>query len=397
MVILEWLFWISLFIVFYSYLGYGILLYAILFIRRRFRKIDPEADSPYEPAVSLVIAAFNEEAFIRKKIENTLDLDYPQDKLKIIFVTDGSSDATPGITAGYSRIRHLHEAERRGKSAAINRAMHFVDTPIVVFCDANTLLNRECIRELVKFYRDPAVGGVAGEKKVLSMNKEGAVAGEGIYWKYESALKKMDAELYTVVGAAGELFSLRTDLYEELPAHILLDDFVLSMQICRKGFRVQYEPRAFAMEEASADMKEEQKRKVRISAGGFQSILLLRDLLNPFRYPLLSFQFLSHRVLRWTICPLCLLILLFTNVLLAVRTNASVYIFLLAAQGLFYLLAGTGWILASRGSGWKLLYVPYYLLFMNVSVFLGFFRFIRGRQTVLWEKARRVGDGKVME
>ena len=335
--VIKWLFWVSLFLVFYSYIGYGILLYGIVKIKRLFsRKAEEGSVEPYEPMVSLVIAAYNEEAFIRKKIANTLELEYPEEKLNIFIVTDGSSDASPAIAGGYDRIRHLHEPERKGKSAAMNRAMRFVKTPIVIFCDANTLLNRESIREIVKHYRDPAVGGVAGEKKVLSGEKEGAVAGEGIYWKYESALKRMDAELYTVVGAAGELFSLRTELFEDMSSNILLDDFVLTMKICQKGYRVQYEPKAFAMETVSASMQEEQKRKIRISAGAFQSIILLRRLLNPFRYPLVAFQFISHRVLRWTLCPVCLVSLLLANAWMVVQGAGTVYLLFFIGQLAFY-------------------------------------------------------------
>jgi cellulose synthase/poly-beta-1,6-N-acetylglucosamine synthase-like glycosyltransferase len=203
----------------------------------------------------------------------------------------------------------------------------------------------------------------------------------------------MDAQLYTVVGAAGELFSLRTILFEDMPDDILLDDFVLSMKVCQKGYRVQYEPRAFALEAPSASMREEQKRKIRISAGAFQSIVLLRELLNPFKHPVVAFQFISHRVLRWTICPVCLFLLLLTNVWIAAESSGGFfYGIFLVLQVLFYVLAGAGWILANRGSRWKFLFVPYYLLFMNVSVFLGFYRFMKGKQTVLWDKAVRAGS-----
>jgi len=392
---MQWLFWGSLFIVFYSYVGYGILLYLIIRVKRWWKPVKEQgAQDLYEPEVTLVVAAYNEEAFIREKIANTLELDYPPGKLTHIFVTDGSDDATPAIVGACERIRHLHEPVRNGKAAAINRAMKFVDTPIVIFCDANTLLNKECIREIVKYYRDPAVGGVAGEKKIGAGEvSKAAGAGEGLYWKYESALKKMDAQLYTVVGAAGELFSLRTSLFEDMAPDILLDDFVLSMKVCLKGYRVQYEPRAFALEGPSASMRDERKRKIRISAGAFQSILLLRELLNPFKHPVLSFQFISHRVLRWTICPVCLITLLLANSWIVGTIGWwNFYGLFLLGQALFYMLAAGGWILANRGSKWKFLFVPYYLLFMNVSVFQGFYRWIKGRQTVLWERAARAGN-----
>jgi len=383
-------FWVCLFIVFYSYIGYGILLYIIVRLKRLFRGRAIERGGVYEPAVTLIVAAYNEEEFVRRKVANTLELDYPADKLEIVFVTDGSTDGTPGILRGYDRIRVMHEPGRSGKAAAMNRAMRTVRTPIVVFCDANALLNREAIRNLVRHYRDPRVGGVAGEKKISAdATGKAAAAGEGLYWKYESALKSLDAQLYTVVGAAGELFSLRTEFYEEMHREILLDDFVLSMKVCQKGFRVEYEPDAFAIETSSQDMKEERKRKVRISAGAFQSILLLRDLLNPFAYPLVAFQFVSHRVLRWTITPVCLVLVLLANTILVGRGAGIVYSVLLAGQLLFYALAFTGWVLANRGSKSRVLFVPYYLLFMNVSVFMGFYRWCKGGQSVLWEKARR--------
>lgn len=409
-----WIFWISLFIVVYSYVGYGLLLYALVAIRRMIAKrpagtkvkaarvagaalAEEHSEERSEPEVTLLIAAYNEEAFIRTKIANTLELDYPPEKLKIVLVTDGSSDATPAIVDEYRQIVHLYKKERKGKQDAVNRAMKSVRTPIVVFCDANTLLNRAAIRAIVTHYRDPRVGGVAGEKKVIAGDGQGAVGGEGIYWKYESFLKRLDAELYTVVGAAGELWSIRTELFRELPSNILLDDFVQSMYVCGKGYRMQYEPGAFAMETSSANMREERKRKVRICAGGFQSIVLLRGLLNPFRYPVLSFQYVSHRVLRWTLCPLCLALLFFTDIVLVATRAGSIYDVLLAGQVLFYVIAAGGWIMANRGVRRKLFFVPYYFFFMNVSVYLGFIRYLRGSQSAVWEKAQRAEELKAME
>ena len=399
--IAVWVFWISLFVVVYSYAGYGLLLYALVAIRHLIAKRPEEAmvhpEGRFEPGVTLLIAVYNEEAFIRTKIANTLGLDYPPEKLKIVMVTDGSSDATPAIVEEYRQIVHLHTPERKGKQDAVNRAMKSVRTPIVVFCDANTLLNRDAVRAIVAHYRDPRVGGVAGEKKVIAGESQGAVGGEGIYWKYESFLKRLDAELYTVVGAAGELWSIRTELFRELPSNILLDDFVQSMYVCERGYRMQYEPGAFAIETSSANMREERKRKVRICAGGFQSIVLLSALLNPFRYPVLSFQYISHRVLRWTLCPLCLALLLLTNIVLVAAGAGRLYDGLLAGQGLFYFVAVGGWILANRGIRRKLFFVPYYFFFMNVSVYLGFVRYLRGSQSALWEKARRAEELKAIE
>ncbi|WP_431214322.1 glycosyltransferase family 2 protein [Puia sp. P3] len=347
----------------------------------------PAADLP---AVTLIIAAYNEEDFIREKIANTLALEYPEDKLQIIFITDGSSDATPTLARGYDRITVLHRPERKGKVAAMHRAMQQVTTPIAIFSDANTLLNKESIYNIARHYLDPKTGGVAGEKRSWKpATARVAGIGEGLYWKYESFLKKQDAELYTVVGAAGELFSIRTQLYEPVGDNVLLDDFVISLRVCQKGYRVHYEPDAYAMETPSASLKDERKRKIRISAGAFQSMGMLAGLLNFFKYPVLSFQYISHRVLRWTLCPLLLPVIFIFNLVLVLDGAGRLYELVLAGQILFYLAAIAGWMLANRNVKSKLLYVPYYFFFLNFSLYQGFFRHLRGRQSVLWDKARR--------
>jgi poly-beta-1,6-N-acetyl-D-glucosamine synthase len=390
MLLIKFLFFTGLFITFYSYFGYGLMLWLILRIKKFFSRSTPASDPDFLPPVTLIVAAYNEESLITKKIANTLELDYPSDKLHIIFITDGSTDSTPLLLQGVPRIQLLHQEERKGKVAAMHRAMSMVQTPIVIFSDANTLLNKTCIRHIIKHYADPAVGGVAGEKKIIQSEEDTAAgSGEGLYWKYESFLKKLDSDFYTVVGAAGELFSIRTELYEDPGANTLLDDFVISLRVCQKGFRVIYEPGAYAMETPSISMKEEQKRKIRISAGGFQSLYLLRDLLNIFKYPRLSFQYISHRVLRWTLCPLFLPIILVTNIILAINSHSLFYTIFLGAQLSFYFLAFAGWMLYVNKIKSRFLYAPYYFLFINLSLYLGFYRFLKRRQSVLWEKARR--------
>jgi biofilm PGA synthesis N-glycosyltransferase PgaC len=382
------IFWVSFAIIFYSYIGYGILMALLVAIKKLFRK--KQALPASFPQVALVVAAYNEEDYIKVKIENTFELDYPADKLEIIFITDGSTDNTPGIISQYPAIRLLHQPERKGKVAAMNRAIGYVQSPLIVFCDANTLLNKACISEIVKHYADPRVGGVAGEKKIIPGGADtAAAAGEGLYWKYESILKKLDSDLYTTVGAAGELFSVRKDLMEKIPEGTIIEDFVQSLKLCVNGYVVRYEPNAWAAETASTSIKEEMKRKVRICAGAFQAMILLKELFNVFKYPVVSFQFISHRILRWTLCPIALITLLFSNVLLSIMQVGIFYHITLVCQSTFYALAITGWVYANRNIRVKTLYVPFYFLFMNLSVFMGFSRFVRNKQTVLWERAAR--------
>ncbi|HTI09465.1 MAG TPA: glycosyltransferase family 2 protein [Puia sp.] len=393
MLFLSLLFFGSIFIIFYSYIGYGILVAFLVRIRRVFkgRRQAPVPASPSDlPRVTLIISAYNEENFIEEKIKNSLALEYPENMLELIFITDGSTDSTPTLVARYEKIRHYHQPERKGKVAAMHRAMTFVNTPIVVFSDANTLLNKDSICNIARHYLAADTGGVAGEKKIMTAaDTKIAGVGEGLYWKYESLLKRLDSELYTVVGAAGELFSIRTELYEPVGDNILLDDFIISLKVCMKGYRVQYEPDAYAMETPSSSLKEERKRKVRISAGAFQSMVILKGLLHVFKYPVLSFQYISHRVLRWTLCPLLLPVLFIVNILLCVQTGSLFYGLFMAGQVFFYLAAVAGWQLANRNIKSKLLYVPYYFLFLNISLYQGFARYRKGQQSVLWDKAVR--------
>ncbi|WP_341836309.1 glycosyltransferase family 2 protein [Chitinophaga pollutisoli] len=387
MIVIKVIFFTSLFLLFFSYLGYGIAVAVAVKLKRFFRRSKPLPDG-YFPDTTLVVAAYNEAPFIREKIENTLALDYPEGKLHIIFITDGSTDGTPDIIRSYPSVTVMHKPARLGKTAALNRAMQQVKTPYVIFCDANTLLNAQAVKRIVRHYQDPRCGGVAGEKKVIA-GTGGAENAEGIYWKYESLLKRLDAELFSVVGAAGELFSVRTELYQAVEPDVILDDFIISLRICAKGYRIAYAPDAFAMESPSAGIGEEHKRKVRISAGGFQAISRLGGLLNVFRHPVLSFQYIGHRVLRWTLAPLSLPLALVTNVWLVAAQQGALYQWVLAAQVAFYAAALAGWLMAMRNVKWKPFYVPFYFLFMNVSIFEGFFRFVRKKQQAAWDKAVR--------
>lgn len=383
---IEIAFWTLLGITFYAYIGYGILIWVMVKIKRFFGS-NKTVYTQNLPEITLLIAAYNEQDCIEEKIKNSLALDYPKDKIKIAFVTDGSSDNTPAIIAQYPDIQLFHKSARSGKMAAINRVMPLINTPIVVFSDANAMLNSEAIAEMAKHFANPKVGVVAGEKRIMKLTENTAEMGEGIYWKYESFLKKMDAELYSAVGAAGELYAIRTSLFEELASDTLLDDFVLSLKICQKGFITAYEPNAFATETASLNSSEELKRKIRICAGGFQSILRLTGLLNPMKNAWLSFQYISHRVLRWAIVPFALVLILIANASLVQQD--VVYQIAFLAQIAFYSMALLGLYYEKLGKKVKILYVPYYFSLMNYAAFAGLKRFVSNQQNVIWEKATR--------
>jgi cellulose synthase/poly-beta-1,6-N-acetylglucosamine synthase-like glycosyltransferase len=352
---------------------------------------DNKSQNKYEPEITLFVAAYNEADFIEQKISNSLDLNYPKDKIKYVWVTDGSSDETPSILSKYNEFIVLHNKERNGKTGAINRGMKFIKTPIVIFSDANTNLNENAIIEIVNQFKDPKVGCVAGEKRIAPQNKDNAVnSGEGIYWKYESFLKKNESIFNSTIGAVGELFAIKTELFEEIESDTILDDFVISLRIAQKGYKIKYTAEAYATERASANINEELKRKNRIAYGGFQAISRLKSLLNPFKNPILSFQYISHKLLRWTLVPVSIFLLFFANLYLSINNNWNgIFAYIFYLQVIFYLFVLLGYLMQSIKTRFKIIFAPYYLFIMNISEIIGFIRFLRKKQTVNWEKAKR--------
>ena len=393
MTTLKVLFWMCIFLVFYTYVGYGVLLWLLVKIKRLVRGRPTLPDLPADdalPDVTFLVCAFNEQDVVDQKIENTRLLDYPREKLHLMWVTDGSTDDTNLRLAQYPDVQVVFTPERRGKTAALNHGLSLVTTPITVMTDANTMVNAEAIRHIVRCFQDPKVACVAGEKRVIARHEnQTAAQGEGLYWRYESTLKKLDSELYSAMGAAGELNAIRTVLYQPMPGNALLDDYVMSMRMVDAGYRIAYTPDAYAMEYGSADLAEESKRKRRIAAGGLQSTWWLLGMLNPFRRFVVAFQLLSHRVLRWTVTPCALMALIPLNVLLVFMNAGTVYTVCWLLQLLFYVAAFLGWWLSQHGRKNKLLYVAYYFLFMNFNVFRGM-HYLRTHQGGgAWEKARR--------
>ncbi len=383
-------FWVSVFIVVYTYIGYGFVLFILVKLKQMFVKPFEFRKIENLPYVTLMVAAYNEEELILEKLDNTLKLNYPNDKLQIIFITDGSTDRTYELLKGNKRILLLHEDKRAGKMAAIERAIPYVNGEITIFTDANTFLNEAAIVELVKHYQNPKVGAVAGEKKILvNETADASSAGEGFYWKYESFLKRMDYALYSNVGAAGELFSVRTALYQPIEHDTIIDDHMIAMRIAERGYVIGYEPLAYATETASENIREELKRKVRICAGGIQSILRLKKAANPFVNPVFTFQYISHRVLRWTITPFLLVAIFLINPIIILSTHYATYEIIFLLQLMFYILSLIGLYFESKSIRIKILFVPYYFCVMNYAVIAGMVKFYKKNQSAAWEKSKR--------
>ncbi len=366
------LFWASGLLIAYTYWGYPLL----LAVMGRWRP--PHCTADETPPVDVVIAAYNEADCIAAKLENTLALDYPAEQLRVLVVTDGSTDATPEIVGRYAsqKVLLLHQPQRQGKSAALARALPHLTGEAILFTDANCSLPPEALRRMVRHLADPAIGGVSGVKGVAS-------EGEGLYWRYEGWLKALESRFGSVMGAPGEVWLARRAAYEPPPPDILLDDFYASVAMVARGWRVVFEPVARSLEAAPPSLGAEWQRRVRNAAGGWQAVSRLGVVWRSGAR--LIFQYLSHRVLRWVAAPLAWPLLLLANLALLPH---PFYAALLGAQSLFYVAALTGWRLTeqSRRAGW--LAAPLTVCLLNGAALAGGWRYLRGQHTVLWPKVR---------
>ncbi|MCX7020053.1 MAG: glycosyltransferase family 2 protein, partial [Candidatus Sumerlaeota bacterium] len=334
-----WAFVICALIVFYVWFGYGALALALCrwkSLRHYFPlpdgfgevRINPlvaeqgvlpdrAAERGYMPMVSLIVAAWNEQEWVDPKVANSKTLDYPKELLEIIFVTDGSTDETVERLRRHQDIVVYHQHERRGKIAAVNRVVPMAKGEILIFNDANSMLNPEAVRLTVRHFAHQKVACVAGEKRVMDTGDSSSGKGEGLYWRYESALKKLDSQLWSVVGAAGEMFAIRKSLYRCVEENALIEDFLISVRLVADGYRAVYEPNAVASEAPSANVREEFRRKVRISAGGFQSVVWLWPLWRFWRHGLFGVSYWCHRAFRWVLAPPAFFLMLPLGVIIA--------------------------------------------------------------------------------
>jgi cellulose synthase/poly-beta-1,6-N-acetylglucosamine synthase-like glycosyltransferase len=393
--LLELIFWICVGAVVYHYAGYPLVLFLLAqvaqaksdlsyLLRRRHRRQSCAND--FVPRVALLVAAYNEEAVIQAKVENTLQIDYPADCLDLLFGLDSPTDATPAILAQLpTACIQIHQFEnRRGKLAVLCDLARRTSAEILVFTDANTMLDRNCVRNLVRHFADPRVGAASGEE--VRVAGAGANAGgESLYWRYESALKFLENRLNCSLGGNGAALAVRYSLFHPVKQSIV-EDFQIPLEIRFKGHRVVYDPEAIAVEEIAPTFAAQFSRRVRIGAGNYQTLFTHLDYLNPFR-GLLAFSFLSHRVLRWCVPVLLLLALVCSFALV----NHPKFAVITAAQCTFYVMAALGyWLRKTRRRSW-LLAGPLYFCAMNLALLLGLFRYLAGSQTLAWNPTPRIG------
>jgi poly-beta-1,6-N-acetyl-D-glucosamine synthase len=379
---LELIFFTSALLLVYHYFAYPAIVW--LLARRLPPSVPAAAGQGEPPSLSFVIAAFNEERVIERKLENTLALTYPAGRVEVIVAAHGSSDATVEIARRFQSrgVRTLHDPERRGKTAALNRALEAATGEVVVFSDANNDFDSDALLQLVRHFADPEVGGVCGLKQIYSATDRESAVGDGLYWRYESAIKTAESRLGSITTADGEIFAIRRALYEPLDEAIVNDDAAITFSLIRQGRRVLYEPAARSFEQASITIEDDFNVKVRMVSGGFQTLKLQWRRLLPPR-DAFALAFLSHKVLRW-LAPELMLILLLISILLS---RNSFFLTALVAQLSFYAIAWLGWTLRRRGPLPTWIYVPFYFCTMNAAAFMGLYRYLS--RSMVWKKAQR--------
>jgi poly-beta-1,6-N-acetyl-D-glucosamine synthase len=363
---------------FYTYAMYPVLL---LLTRHRGERIRPLSTLP---TVSVIIPFHNEERWAIRKLENTLSWMYPADRLQIIAVSDGSTDATTMLLRQYNdRVTVVAYPVRQGKPTALNLGTAQATGDILIFSDANVFPDPDAVHALVQRYTDVSVGGVCGN---VALQSEGSLEplGEGLYMQYERWLFAHESRGLTMVGADGALFSLRRELFAPLPIDTITDDFALALAVVAQGRRVVYEPAAHSVEIVVPDVQAEFRRKIRMIAGGYQTLWRVRKQIHPFTRPAVAWQLLSHKLLRWLVPAF--LFAAFASAL-AARDNAMMAV-ALGAQSVFYGLALCGW-LSQTLRRWMPVYVPYYFCAVNMAAAFGLWRYLLGRQSVTWQKVQR--------
>lgn len=382
---LEFILLLSMILLVYHYLLYPAVVIGISSLRRSSGSSE-ELNKPMAwPDVTLLIAAYNEERVIAGKLQNCLELDYPG-KIEIVVVSDGSNDRTPELVKGYADrgVVSMHEPARRGKTAALNRGVAAANGEIVVFSDANNDFNSRAITELVKHFRDPTVGGVCGVKRIRDSAQRESSVGDSMYWRYESAIKLAEGRLGCITNADGEIFAMRRSLYKSVDEGVINDDAEITFDIIRQGYRILYEPTATSTEYASIHIKDDFYVKVRMVAGGYQTMARYASMLFPPR-SWFTFAYFSHKVLRY-LAPIFLMVTLLASAVLAAE---PIYLALFMLQLVFYAIAVFGYWSVRRGPMPTMVYVPFYFSVMNLAAFIGFWRFVSGKQGTNWRKAER--------
>lgn len=383
--IIAAIFWICIGIILYGYAIYPLLLWICYTLKNFTRKPLYAADTTL-PSVTILIAAYNEAACIVDKIRNCYAIDYPHHLLKIWVVADGSTDETVELVARFSDVQLFYQSERKGKLAALQRVIGGITTDCIVFSDANAMLNKACLRAMAVVWKDPTVGAIAGEKRVI--NAHNKVSGESAYWRYESLIKKWEGSLYSVTGGAGELLAIRSNLFQPVDVQMISDDLLISWNIIAQGYRMEYVADAYSEETEATGFRAAIDRRVRVAAGSVQAMLHLCITGSGYKWNVIFWwELLSHRMLRTLIIPYCLIILLPFSYLLI--DQSALYVLFLGMQVFSWLAAIVYWFLSANLHRQLWIILPAFFIWVHIAMIVGAIRLIRGRQTVIWNTYSR--------
>ena len=383
----QLLLWGSILVVLYSYFGYPALLYLIGRFRKR--RLRQSALDDGTPSVCLIISAFNEETVLYDKIQNSLSLHYPAEKLTILVASDGSTDRTVEIAEGFADygVEVFHGSERRGKSAVLNDVIPRRSEDIIVFTDANSVFSTDAVSRLVRRFSDPSIGCVVGRLRYVNGDSSSVGKGEGAYWKYEGMVSRLESALSSVLVANGSIFAIRRKLFQTLYPEVA-NDFQIPIDIAAEGAGIIYEPGAEAIEHTTALWREEFQRKIRIILRGLTGYSVLSGRIRGFR----RWQFISHKLLRWMI-GMYLLTAFAAN---AVLVSSSVfYAGMFACQVVFYGFALIGSRFRHSETPRKVFYVPFYFTMVNTAALVGLLKFLAGKRQRVWEKAESTRQAAV--
>jgi cellulose synthase/poly-beta-1,6-N-acetylglucosamine synthase-like glycosyltransferase len=376
------LFWGALVAIVYAYIAFPFL---VLLRGRLCRR--PFTLGAITPRVSIIVAAHNEESSIGTKVQNMLSVDYPADRLEVLIASDGSDDDTENIVRSFgAKGVRLLSLPRRGKAYALNAAVAASSGEILVFSDANSMFAPGAVRALVQPFADSSVGGVAGDQRYLKGASQAITAdGERCYWDFDRKLKEAQSQAGSVTSATGAIYAIRRSLFSQVPEGVT-DDFVTSTKVIAGGHRLVFAPAAVAFEPVARSGGVEFGRKVRVMTRGFQSVLEMRGLLNPFRYGFYAIQLFSHKVVR-RLVALPLLVLFFSS--LALWNDSPVHGMVAIGQVLLYGCAALGIALSrTRFGRTKVLTLPLFFVAVNVAALLAAFKLLAGRRVVMWDPQR---------
>ena len=378
------LFWASVSMIIYVYIGYPMII-SFLAQRKPLRALNWDVDSDYWPSLTVLIVAYNEERWIQRKIENTLALDYPPDRMQILVASDGSTDATVEIAKQFASqgVEVIHYPKREGKRPTLSRAVRETAGDVLVFTDANALLEPDALRWLIPHFKDPEVGCVGGNRLCVVTDSSSA-EGEGLYWRYESWIRDSESRFYSCQGAYAQLYALRRPQFPDVPT--ISDDFSIPMKILLStGARTVFEPRARARIPAAATLRQGWERKIRSRVGLLYDLPHLKTALIPWASRI-WWQFWSHHVFR-PFVPFVMLAAFLSSAFL--WEDGATYRLLFFVQGVFYFAALLGFLLQRRGIRAKPFYQCFYFCLANLAVLLAWPRWARGKHQYTWEKTER--------